>query len=172
MAGGAAIVFLYLEALDVSAINFDATWYHFPIAQDYARAGRIVAFPGENHRAFPHLTSMLHTWALLVPGLPELTQHWMLSLASRVRDRALAHRRRGTLWRAGCWAGATCAGCGPPSSCFPSLFVYDQSIGGSADHFLGFFAVPVVLAAARALERFDVRLVRAARASRWAGTCW
>jgi hypothetical protein len=40
---------------------------------------------------------------------------------------------------------------------FPSVFVYDQSIGGSADHFLGFFAVPVVLAAARALERFDLR---------------
>jgi hypothetical protein len=40
---------------------------------------------------------------------------------------------------------------------FPSIFAYDQSIGGSADHFLGFFAVPVVLAVVRALERFDAR---------------
>jgi hypothetical protein len=156
LAGGAAIVFLYLEALDVSAINFDATWYHFPIAQDYARAGRIVAFPGEGHRAFPHLASMLHTWALLSPGFPELTQHWMLSLHLEfsivlwriVGVAALARWLLGDRDVRGLWAAFFL---------FPSLFVYDQSIGGSADHFLGFFAAPVALAAARALERFDVR---------------
>ncbi|MES1184141.1 MAG: hypothetical protein ABUL60_10015 [Myxococcales bacterium] len=155
-AGAAALVFLYIEALDVSAINFDATWYHFPIAQDYAREGRIVPFPGDSHRAFPHLTSMVHTWALLVPRLPILSQHWMLSLHLEfsivvwrlVGAATLARWLLGGRDVRGLWAGFFL---------FPSVFVYDQSIGGSADHFLGFFAVPVVLAAVRALERFDLR---------------
>jgi hypothetical protein len=154
--GASCLVFLYLEALDVSAVNFDATWYHFPIAQDYARVGRIIAFPGENHRAFPHLTSMVHTWALLVPGLPFLPQHWMLSLHLEftivvwrlVGAAALARWLIGGRDVRGLWAGFFL---------FPSVFVYDQAIGGSADHFLGFFAVPAVLAAARAFKRFDLR---------------
>jgi hypothetical protein len=154
--GCAALFFLYLEALDISAINFDATWYHFPIAQDYARVGRIIAFPGENHRAFPHLTSLVHTWALLVPGLSKLPQHWMLSLHLEftivvwriVASAALARWLLGGRDVRGLWAAFFL---------FPSVFVYDQQIGGSADHFLGFFAVPAVLAAAQAFKRFDRR---------------
>lgn len=155
-AGAVGIVLVYLEALDPGAINYDATWYHFPIAQDYVREGRIVPFPGDNHRAFPHLTSMLHTWALLVPRLPTLSQHWMLSLHLEftivlwriVGVAALARWLLGGKDVRGLWA---------TFFLFPSIFVYDQSIGGSADHFLGFFAVPIALAAVRALERFDVR---------------
>jgi hypothetical protein len=156
MGGAAALFFLYLEALDVSAINFDAIWYHFPIAQDYARVGHIIPFPGENHRAYPHLTSMVHTWALLVPRLGSPTEHWMLSLHLEyaivlwriVGAATLARWLMGGRDVRGLWAGFFL---------FPSIFVYDQAIGGSADHFLGFFAVPVFLAAVRALERFDVR---------------
>jgi hypothetical protein len=154
--GSAALFFLYLEALDVSAINFDAIWYHFPIAQDYARVGRIIAFPGENHRAFPHLTSMLHTWALLVPGLSFQTQHWMLSLhleftivVWRIVGAAAVAR-----WLLG---GRDVRGLWAAFFLFPSVFVYDQQIGGSADNFLGFFAAPALLAGARALRRFDAR---------------
>ena len=154
--GCAALVFLYLEALNVSAINYDATWYHFPIAQDYARVGRIIAFPGENHRAFPHLTSMLHTWALLVPGLPILQQHWMLSLHLEFTIVVWRVVAAATLAR---WllGGRDVRGLWAAFFLFPSVFVYDQQIGGSADHFLGFFAVPALLAAAHAFKRFDVR---------------
>jgi hypothetical protein len=133
--GSACLVFLYLGALDVSAINFDATWYHFPIAQDYARVGSIIPFPGENHRAFPHLTSMLHTWALLVPGLELLPQHWMLSLHLEftivlwriVGALAVARWLLGGRDVRGLWAGFFL---------FPSIFIYDQSIGGSPDQFI------------------------------------
>ncbi len=156
MAGGVALFFLYLEALDVSVMNFDAIWYHYPTAQDYARVGRIVPFPGEHHRAFPHLTSMLHTWALLVPKLKYLPQHWMLSLHLEysivvwriVGAAALARWLLGGRDVRGLWAGFFL---------FPSIFVYDQSIGGSADHFLGFYAAPILLAAGRALKAFDRR---------------
>lgn len=156
MAGAVALFFMYLEALDVSVLNFDAVWYHYPTAQDYARLGRIVPFPGEHHRAFPHLTSMVHTWALLVPKLKYLPQHWMLSLHLEytivvwriVGAATLARWLLGGRDVRGLWAGFFL---------FPSIFVYDQSIGGSADHFLGFFAAPALLAAARALKDFDWR---------------
>jgi hypothetical protein len=61
--------FVYLEALTPNSFNFDAVWYHIPTAQDYARLGKIVPFYGDNHRAYPHLASLLHTFALLVPVL-------------------------------------------------------------------------------------------------------
>jgi hypothetical protein len=154
--GAAALVFLYLEALDVSAFNFDATWYHYPTAQDYARIGRIVAFPGEHHRAYPHLKSIVDTWGLLVPGLRHLPQHWMLSLHLEysmvvwriVGGATLARWLLGGRDVRGLWAAFFL---------FPSIFIYDQSIGGSADHYLGFFAAPALLAAARAMKAFDLR---------------
>ena len=156
LGGCAALVFLYLEALDVSNINFDATWYHYPIAQDYAREGRLIPFWGDAHRSFPHLTSMLHTWALLVPGMEHLPQHWMLSLHLEfgvvlwrmVGVAVLARWLLGGRDVRGLWAGFFL---------FPSIFIYDQAIGASADHFLGFFAAPALLAAARALKLLDVR---------------
>lgn len=154
--GTTCLVFVYLGALDVTSMNFDARWYHYPIAQDYARIGCIVPFPGENHRAYPHLTSMVHTWALLVPGLEPLPTHWMLSLhleysivvwrvvgVAALASRLLDWRRIPGLWSV--------------FFLFPSIFVYDQNIGGSADHFLGFFAAPVVLALARFLRGLQWR---------------
>ncbi len=154
--GATCLAFLYLEALDPSSINFDATWYHYPIAQDYARTGCLIPFPGDHHRTYPHLTSIVHTWALLVPGIKILPAHWMLSLhleysivVWRVVGVAAAIR----------WAlyGQRTPGAWAVFFLFPSLFVYDQNIGGSADHFLGFFAIPILLAAARALSRFEWR---------------
>ncbi len=154
--GATCLAFMYLEALEPSSINFDASWYHFPIAQDYARTGRLMPFPGETHRAYPHLTSIVHTWALLVPGLDPLPEHWMLSLhleysivvwrvvGVAAAIRWLLHEQRVP----GVWAAFFL---------FPSIFVYDQNIGGSADHFLGFFAVPIALATARTLRRMEWR---------------
>jgi hypothetical protein len=99
---------------------------------------------------------MLHTWALLAPKLPHTSQHWMLSLHLEyaiviwriVGAAALARRLLGGRDVRGLWAGFFL---------FPSIFVYDQNIGGSADHFQGFFAAPILLAGLSALERFDVR---------------
>lgn len=154
--GAACIVFLYIEALDVSTVNFDASWYHFPTAQDYARLGCIVPFPGENHRAYPHLASLLHTWARLVPGLDPLPLHWMLALHIEFSL---------VLWRivgvtaAAMWMlrGRYAPGLWVVFFLYPSIFIYDQNIGGSADHYLGFFAVPMLLAAARFCRAFDWR---------------
>lgn len=154
--GAACLVLLYLGTLPISSYNFDSRWYHYPVAQDYARLGCIVPFPGEHHRAYPHLTSIVHTWALLVPGLEPTPVRWMLSLHLEYsivvwRVVAVATAVAWMLrWRRtpGFWAFFFL---------FPSVFVYDQNIGGSADHFLGFFSLPATLAAARLLKRFEWR---------------
>jgi hypothetical protein len=154
--GAACLVFMYVEALDVSNVNFDATWYHFPIAQDYARIGCIVPFPGEHHRAFPHLTSMVHTWALLVPGLEPRALSTMLSL--HLEYSIVVWRIVGVAAAASYLLdGRRVRGLWAVFFLFPSIFVYDQNIGGSADHFLGFFAAPILLSAARFLRAFQWR---------------
>ena len=154
--GTVCLAFVYLEALHPSAINFDAAWYHLPIAQDYARIGCIVPFPAEGHRAFPHLTSIVHTWALSVPGLERPALRWMLALHLEfgivvwriVGIVAVAQWMLAREHTPGLWA---------VFFLFPAIFIYDQNIGGSADHFLGFSAVPIFLALARMLPTLDLR---------------
>jgi hypothetical protein len=155
--GLVCVAFLYIEALPLDAINYDASWYHMTTAQDYARAGCIIPLPGEDHKAYPHLTSLVQTWAFLVPGLEPLPLRWMLALHLEfsivlwriVGVAAAAHWMLGEKDTPGLW---------PVFFLFPSIFVYDQAIGGSADHFLGFFAAPMFLATARALPDFDWRM--------------
>ena len=154
--GVVCLAFMYLEALDLNAFNFDANWYHVPIAQDYARLGCVVRFTGDNHRAFPHLTSIVHTWALLVPGLRPLPLHWMLSLHLEysIVVWRIVGVAAGLLWML---RGRRVPGLWAVFFLFPVVFVYDQNIGGSADHFLGVFAMPLLLVFARALRVFDWR---------------
>lgn len=147
------IALLYLECLTPDSFNFDAIWYHIPVAQDYARMGSLVPFYGDNHRAYPHLTSLFHTWALLVPTLEPVQLKWMLMLHLEFAI---------VLWRiVGVAAmmrwlldGRKVAGLWPVFFLFPSVFVYDQNIGGSADHVIGVTAIPIFLALMRTLPRF------------------
>lgn len=144
---------LYLETVAPDAVNYDASWNHLVIAQDYAREGRIVPFIGDWVKNVPHLGSIVNTWAFLVPGFDQPAQRWMLALhneftvllwtlvgvAAGVRYLAERAELRGG------WAAMFL---------FPGLFVYDGNLGGSADHFLALFAVPAFLATARSLKRF------------------
>lgn len=153
--GAVMLVFVYIEAITPGSFNFDAIWYHVPVAQDYARLGGIVPFYGDNHRAYPHLTSLFQTWALLVPSLEPVQLKWMLILHLEfaivvwriVGAAALARYLLGGRRVPGLWA---------VFFFFPSLFVYDQNIGGSADHYIGVTAVPIFLALVRALPSYHV----------------
>lgn len=143
---------LYAGTLDLSSFNFDAKWYHVPLAQDYARLGVMTAFPGENHKAYPHLMSMVHTWALLVPGFKQIETRWLLSLQLELsfvlwRIVGVAGLMR---WMLG---GRRVPGLWAVFFLFPSVFIYDQAIGGSADHLLGMFAAPLCLAMAQAIQQ-------------------
>jgi hypothetical protein len=144
---------VYLGAMSPDAINYDASWNHLVIAQDYAREGRIVPFPGDWNKDLPHLGSVLNTWSFLVPGFREPALHWMTALhteffvfvatllAVAAAGRWFAERAQPALWTA--------------FALFPGLFAYDSNIGGSADHFLALFAAPLLLLTGKAVSRLD-----------------
>ncbi|HJX54711.1 MAG TPA: hypothetical protein VJ801_18230 [Polyangia bacterium] len=134
---------IYLGLLSPDAVNYDSSWYHLRIAQDYARWGRIGPIFDYN-AIFPHLASILHTWGYLVPGL-DGAPRWMMALHMEfalflwtlVGVAAGVQRLTGDFTLKATWVSFFL---------FPIIFVYDNNIGGSADHVLAFFAVPVVLA--------------------------
>jgi len=144
---------VYLGAMSPDAINYDAAWNHLVIAQDYAREGRIVGFPGDWNKDLPHLGSVLNTWSFLVPGFDLPALRWMMALHTEfcvflatlvgvaAAARWIADRQRAAMWTA--------------FALFPGLFVYDGNIGGSADHFLGLFAAPLLLLTGKAWSRLD-----------------
>jgi hypothetical protein len=145
---------VYLPLFTPDSINYDATWCHITIAQDYARAGRIVPFLGDYSRNVPHLTSILHTWGYTVPGLKEVPLRWMMALHTEFHLFlwTLAGISAAVRWltddqnlRAG-WVGMFL---------FPFIFVYDHSLGGAADHVLAFFGPPLLLAGRHLWQRLS-----------------
>jgi len=155
--GGALLGFgiLYLIAFSPDAIHFDASWYHLPIAHDYVRHGRIVAFPGDYVRTMPHFASMLYTWGFLLPGTTTPFD-WMLALHlefSIVVWNAVAVAV-GAQWML---RNSRVRGLWTATFLFPLVFAFGTSVGAAADHLLGFWAVPMFLATARALRDLDRR---------------
>jgi hypothetical protein len=156
--GSAATVFgilgvgvLYLGVFTPDAINYDARWIHLSIAQDYAREHHLLPFSGDWQRCYPHLASMLHTWDFLVPGLEQPASQWMMALHTEFAlflwtlvgvkaavDWLVARPLRGA------WAGYFL---------FPGVFVYDNNMGGAADHALAFFVLPLLILSVRLPSR-------------------
>jgi hypothetical protein len=156
MVGGVILLGLvYLQCMTPAALNYDSRWYHLAIAQDYAREGRIVPFPADYNKSFPHLASIVHTWGWLLPGLNEPLR-WMLALHNEycLLLWALAGVSATAAWLVervrvkGAWVAFFL---------FPIIFDYDSNLGGGADHFVGFFAAPVFLAAVRAARDLSPR---------------
>ncbi len=154
--GVLCVAIIYLGALTPDALNYDSTWSHLVIAQEYARAGRIIPFRGNYNMGVPHLASLIHTWGYLVPGLPHPALRWMMAL----------HNEFGLfLWTlAGVAAGIRrlldrpdLRGAWAAFFLFPIIFVYDNNIGGASDHVAAFFAVPMLLAAFDAGKSFRPR---------------
>jgi len=155
MLGVCLVLLLYLGALSPQAVNYDAGWVHMVISQDYAREGRIVAFPGDQVKNLPHLGPMLCTWAFIVPGLDLPQLRWMMALHLEFSvflwtlvtiaavARWFAEREVGATWTA--------------LMLFPGIFVYDSNLGGAGDHFGALFAAPLLIATAKTLRRFDRR---------------
>jgi len=137
---------IYLGLLSPESVNYDATWYHLRIAQDYARWGRIRPFY-DYSAIVPQLASIVHTWGYLVPGL-DGAPRWMMALHiefalflwTLVGVAAGIQRLIGDFTLPATWASFFL---------FPIIFVYDSNIGGAADHVSAFFAMPVVLATLR-----------------------
>ncbi len=151
-----AVGVIYLGSMAPDAVNFDASWNHLAIAQDYAREGRIVSFPADWNRNFPHLGSVLNTWAFLVPGLRLPALRWMMALHDEISVFvwSLVGVAAAARWLVGRQVRATWVA----FILFPGLFVADSSLGGSADHFVALFAAPLLLVTGMAFTRMDRRL--------------
>ncbi|MBK7858082.1 MAG: hypothetical protein IPJ65_05555 [Archangiaceae bacterium] len=144
---------LYLGAMTPDAINYDATWVHMVIAQDYAREGHLIGFPGDWQLNVPHLASVVYTWAFLVPGfaLPQLKWMMALHLEVLVVVWALVGVAAAARWLAEREVRATWSAL----ALFPGIFVYDGNVGGSADHFAALFMAPLLWVTGAVARRFD-----------------
>lgn len=152
-AGVVCVALVYLGAMTPDSLNYDSTWSHLVIAQDYARHGRIVPWLANYNMGVPHLASLIHTWGWTVPGLDHPALRWMMAL----------HNEFGLfLWTlAGVQAGVRRLTDEPELRAawtsfflFPIIFVYDNNLGGAADHIAAFFAVPMLLAALDVFKSF------------------
>ncbi len=152
--GACAVGLAYLGVMTPDALNYDSTWSHLVIAQDYARYGGIVKFLGNYNMGVPHLASIIHTWGFTVPGLDRPALRWMMALHNEfsifcwtlaaitagVRRMLSEPRLRGS------WSGFFL---------FPMFFVYDSNMGGAADHIAAFFVVPLFLATSELWDTFQ-----------------
>lgn len=130
----------YLQILSPQSTTYDASWTHLTIAQDYAREGRIVPFYADWPKNLAHWGSIINTWSYLVPGLDHPAKRTMMALHTEfgfflwtLIAVAAGIERLGVRARAS-WAAVFL---------FPALYYDDHFLGGGADHFLAFFAVPV-----------------------------
>jgi hypothetical protein len=163
--GASCLVAVYVPILSPHNMEHDARWYHLPIAQQYASAGAITPFrEGWFLGAYPHLSSLLYTWAFLLPaGIVHrisLAAHMELvvflvtlsSVPALVR-RLVPGRRAPVTWTA--------------FFLFPALFVYDSNLSTGADHVAALFApagLLVLLPAVRSLSARHAALLGAVAA--------
>jgi hypothetical protein len=153
-AGVLCVGVVYLGAFTPDSLNYDSTWSHLVVAQDYANAGRIIPFPADYNKNVPQLASLLYTWGYLVPGFsPYPALRWMMALHlelslflwTLVSVAALIRHLVPDLTLRRAWVSFFL---------FPIIFVHDNNLGGAADHVCGFFAVPAAFAALRLWEDF------------------
>jgi hypothetical protein len=153
--GAVGIVSVYLPILTPHNVQHDARWYHLTIAQHYAAGGAVTSFPeGWFLGAYPHLASLLYTWAMLMPaGIVhriELCAHleFVMFLMTIAAMPALVRRilpgTRLPIASAGFFL-------------FPGFLVYDSNLSVGADHVAALFAPAGMLALYPALRTLGFR---------------
>ncbi|MBN2574250.1 MAG: hypothetical protein JXP73_06775 [Deltaproteobacteria bacterium] len=147
---------VYLQILNPEALGHDAHWTHVVIAQDIAREGKLVDFPADWAKNFPHLASMVYAWSFMAPGLGFSMRMLMVMHAEFVLFLfTLAAVTAAVRWLVGgrtrhglAWVGFFL---------FPNIVLYDSNLCASADHVAAFFILPMCLAVARGIERPERR---------------
>lgn len=143
------LVGVYLQVLNPLNPAADAHWYHLGIADQYVAARGVVRFDdGWYLGAYPHLASVLYTWALLLPTVGgrfvqmAVASHleWCLFLWTLFGVSVLSRR----LLKVGRYPYA-CA----VMFLFPGIFLYDSSLGTAGDHVLALWAPAIALACLR-----------------------
>lgn len=149
------LVAVYLQVMTPLNVGGDSYWYHLPIAEHYVASGGIRPFAeGWYLGAYPHLASLLYTWAFQSPG--QLFDHvalcshleWALFLATLAGVSVLTRRLLG---------GVRVPYAAAAVFLFPGIFLYDSSLITGADHILAFWAPALALALVRMGQRFAAR---------------
>jgi len=153
VAGAAGVALLYFEALSPDVFGFDVRWYHASLAQRYALSGRIGKLEeGFWLGAYPQLLTYIYTWMFLAPRailFDKLEACLNLELVVFVATlaqipvllrRVLPRAPVGLSWVV--------------MLAFPGIYLYDSNLNAGADHFLGFFALPLALCVWRAWWAF------------------
>lgn len=153
--GYVGIFLVVLQSATPHSIHHDAAWSHLPIAEDYAREGRLVPFFGFTPKNLPHLSSLLYTWAFLVPGLGHPALAWLC--AQWIELQLLGFTLLGVSAAAAWLVGRPrYPGVWAVFFLFPGFYVYDSNFGGGSDHVAAFFALPTLIASMRAARTLSV----------------
>lgn len=153
----AGLVAVYVPILTPKNLQHDARWYHLPIAAQYVAQGRIAPFPeGWLLGAYPHLTSLIYTWALSWPASivhrVELCAHleFVVFLVTIAATPAVLRR---------VVPGMKLPFAAAAFFLFPGFLVYDSNLSVGADHFAALFAPAALLVLFPALHTLSPRHV-------------
>lgn len=154
--GALLMALAYIPVITPNNISYDARWYHLPIAEHYAAAGRITRFDeGWVLGAYPQLGSLFYTWAMLMPfgvyfDRVLLCAHleWVLFVATVASVPALVRALA---------PGLSGRGAGLVMFLFPGMLLYDSSLGAGGDHIVAAYAPALWIALLRAWPKLDAR---------------
>jgi hypothetical protein len=154
--GVVAVLVIYLGVLVPENASYDTRWYHLAVAEHYVAAGGIVrSVEGNVTVTVPQLASVLASWAFCMP-FGGLFEHFELAahlemvmflftlpgIVATVRYLVPETRTRAA------WVAMFV---------FPSVFIYDSSLHGGADHVAALWAIPTYLSLVRVFGQFRLR---------------
>jgi hypothetical protein len=148
---------IYFAALTPENVQFDSRWKHMSLAEDW------VAYGGLRRRdegwlfaARPHMTSLLYSWAFLLPHARLfdkmlLCAHLELAIfavTTLVGIPALVRRLVPRADPRVVWAARFL---------FPGVLLYDSSLSAGADHIGALFGVPAAFLLLKTWKRLELR---------------
>jgi hypothetical protein len=153
----AGIVAVYIPILTPKNLQHDARWYHLPIAAQYVAQGGIGKFDeGWFLGAYPHLSSLIYTWAFSWPAgivhRVELCAHleFVVFLVTIAATPAVIRRLL---------PGKRLPVAAAAFFLFPGFLVYDSNLSVGADHIAAVFAPGALLVLIPALRTLGTRHV-------------
>jgi len=148
-----ALFAIYFAMLTPENVQFDSRWKHMSLAEDWVASGGLRRKDeGWLFASRPHMTSLLYSWAFLLPGARlfdkmllcahlELVVFLVTTLAGipALVRRLVPGADPRVVWVA--------------RFLFPGVLLYDSSISAGTDHIGGIFVVAAALAMFRAWPR-------------------
>lgn len=148
---------IYFAMLSPENVQFDSRWKHMSLAEDWVAWGGLRRHDeGWLFAARPHITSLLFSWAFLMPGarlfdkmlLCAHLEFVIFAVTTLVGVPALVRRLLPRADPRVVWAARFL---------FPGVLLYDSSLTAGADHIGALFGIPAALLLFRAWKRLDLR---------------